>query len=243
MTASYGAFCTDHYVNLKLGLKLELTRSRDTVLSLFERVRRQYPGMSEFRKYTDELALESPTGDAPHRWLAVRASSVRSGVVNPSAALEAYRLHEMVLDVSPYFLDISPLDIDYVEVLYGFDIAAGGNHDAVVAETLLGGSPLAGLFDLGQGMPIDCQPLVGLTLGDGTEAFFEVRTRPDEQRGDRRGEPISVYLTLRRAGPINELKELGRRFREMTERGEELVERGVLPVLVNPIRNGIVPGL
>jgi len=243
MTESYGALCTDHYVNLKLGLKLELPRSRDTVLSLFERVRRQYPGMSEFRKYTDELALESPTNGSPHRWLAVRASSVRAGVVNPSASTEAYRLLEMVLDVSPYFLDISPLDVDYVEVLYGFDIAAGGNHDAIVAETLLGGSPIAGLFDLGNGSPIDCQPLVGLTLGDGTEAFFEVRTRPDENRTDRRGEPISVYLTLRRRGPIDELKQLAPMFRDMTSVGEELVDRGVLPVLVNPIRDGIVPGM
>ncbi len=243
MTSSYGAFCTDHYVNIKLGLKLELSRSRDTVLSLFERVRRQYPGMSEFRKYTDELALESPTSESPHRWLAVRSSSVRAGVVNPVVSTDAYRLHEMVLDVSPYFLDISPLDVDFVEVLYGFDIAAGGNHDAIVAETLLGGSQLSGLFELGQGLPIDCQPLVGLTLGDGTEAFFEVRTRPDENRSERRGEPISVYLTLRRSGPINELKQLGVQFREMTEHGEELVERGVIPVLLNPIRDGIVPGM
>lgn len=243
MTASYSAFCTDHYLNLKLGLKLELSRSRDTVLSLFERVRRQYPGMSEFRKYSDELALESPTSESPHRWLAVRSSSVRAGVVNPVVAADAYRLHDMVLDVAPYFLDISPLDVDFVEVLFGFDIEAGGNHDAIVAETLLGGSALAGLFDLGEGLPIDCQPLVGLTLGDGTEAFFEVRTRPEESRSDRRGEPISVYLTLRRSGPIEELKQLGARFREMTEHGEALVERGVIPVLLNPIRDGIVPGM
>lgn len=243
MTASYGAFCTDHYVNLKLGLKLELPQNRDTVLSLFERMRRQYPGMSEFRKYKDELALESPARDTPHRWVAVRSSSLRSGVVNPTVACDAYRLHESVLEVSPYFLSISPLDVDFVEVLYGFDLAAGGNHDEIVAETLLGGSPLARLLELGDSRVIDCQPLVGVSLDDGTEAYFEVKTSPGESRRERGDEPISVYLTLRRHGPIDELKQLGRAFRAMTSHGEELVESQVLPMLVNPIRNGIVPGM
>lgn len=241
MTASYGAFCTDFYVNLKLGLKLELPKGRDTVLSLFERVRRQYPGMSEFRKYKEELALESPASATPHRWIAVRSSSVRAGVVNPAAAAEAYRLHRMVLDVSPYFLSISPLDVEFVEVLYGFDIAAGGNQDSVVAETLLGGSPLASLLDLASGRPIDCQPVLGFALDDGAEAYFEVKTRP--ATGERAGdEPISVYLTLRRHGPVDELKQLGDLFDKLAARGEDLVETRVLPTLVTPIRNGIIPG-
>lgn len=243
MTANYGAFCTDHYVNCKLGLKLELTRTRETVLALFERVRRQYPGMSEFRKYNDELALESPASESPHRWVAVRTSSVRAGVVNPGSPADAYRLHQMVLDVSPYFLDISPLDIDYVEVLYGFDLAAGGNHDSIVAETLLEGSPLAQLLDLGGGRATDCQPVLGLTMNDGTEVYFEVRTRAEDGRADRRTEPISVYCTLRRPGPVDDLKRLGPIFQVLTARGEELVESAALPLLVNPLRNSIVPGL
>lgn len=243
MTASYGAFCTDHYVNLKLGLKLELDRGRDAVLSLFERLRRQYPGMTEFRKYTDELALESPTRESPHRWVAVRTSSVRSGVVNPGSTEEAYRLHETVLEVSPYFLTISPLDIEYIELLYGFDLAAGGNHDEIVADALLGGSPLARLLEGAQGRPIDCQPLVGVSLLDGTEAYFEVRTRPAESRRERREEPISVYLTLRRAGPVDDLRQLRETLRTLSVHGEELVETRLLPVVLTPIRNSIVPGL
>jgi hypothetical protein len=243
MTASYGALCTDHYVNLKLGLKLELSQGRDTVLSLFERVRRQYPGMTEFRKYKDELALESPARDTPHRWVAVRSNSVRAGVVNPDVSCDAYRLHETLLEVSPYYLSISPLDVDFVEVLYGFDLAAGGNHDEIVAETLLGGSPLAQLFEPEEGRPIDCQPMVGVSLEDGTEAFFEVRTRPTENRRERGDEPISVYLTLRRHGPIDELQQLGHHFKVLTAHGEELVETRVLPMLVNPLREAIVPGI
>lgn len=243
MSAHYGAFCTDHYVNLKLGLKLELAQGRETVLSLFERIRRQYPGMTEFRKYKDELALESPTQETPHRWVAVRSGSVRSGVVNPGESCEANRLHETVLEVSPYYLSISPLDVDFVEVLFGFDIAAGGNHDELVADTLFGGSLLAGLFEAGEGRAIDCQPVIGIALTDNTEAYFEVKTRAAAGRRGQGDEPISVYLTLRKHGPIDDLKELAGVFQGLVAHGEELVESLVLPILVNPIRNGIVPGM
>ncbi len=37
MTSSYRALCTDFYVNLKLGLKLDLPRKREEVLEMFER--------------------------------------------------------------------------------------------------------------------------------------------------------------------------------------------------------------
>jgi len=57
MSESYKALCSDYYVNLKLQLKLELPRNRETVLDLFERVRKQFSSMSSFRRYKDELAL------------------------------------------------------------------------------------------------------------------------------------------------------------------------------------------
>jgi hypothetical protein len=85
--------------------------------------------------------------------------------------------------------------------------------------------------------------VVGVSLRDGTEAYFEVKTRAGEARRERTDEPISVYLTLRRHGPIDELKELSRTFKSLTAHGEELVETRVLPILVNPIRNGIVSGM
>ena len=34
MSESYRALCSDFYVNLKLGVKMELPRGRDTVLEL-----------------------------------------------------------------------------------------------------------------------------------------------------------------------------------------------------------------
>ena len=245
MSESYRALCSDFYVNLKLSVKMELPKGRDTVLELFERVRKQYPGMGTFRRYREELALESPQSDIPHRWVAVRSSNIRSGSVNAPGFEAAYGLHRLVLETAPYYLNISPLDVDYVELLYGFDLMASGNHDAIVFDALLAGSPLGRLIDPESSTPIDCQPLVGVSYGarSDVEVYFEVKTRAGSQAPprDREGQqdPISVYLTLRKFGAVQDLKDLPATLAKLQARGEELVESAVVPTLLVPLRDAI----
>lgn len=258
MAASYRALCSDFYINQKVSVKLDLPSSRETILDLFERVRHAFPSMASLKRYKDELALESPTDDEPHRWLAVRSSTIRSGAVNPSTFDEGYAIHKAVLDIAPYFLSISPLDIEYVELLYGFDLAASGNQDAIVAEALLEGSPLGELLDIDNATTIDFQPLLGLLLSpdgvrpeggrraaDGIEAHLEVKTRSGgaAARGDDTpGDPISVYATLRRYEPVTNLKAMPGVFRVLAEQAEHLIEHRVLPGLIAPLRRSIMLG-
>ncbi|HHN77854.1 MAG TPA: hypothetical protein ENK11_04155 [Phycisphaerales bacterium] len=250
MPMSYRALCSDFYINQKISVKLDLPRGRETILDLFERIRGAFPAMASFKRYRDELALESAQTDEPHRWLAVRASTIRSGTVNPDSFEDGYNLHRTVLEVAPYFLSISPLDIEYVELLFGFDIAASGNQDAIVADALLAGSPLGELLDVRHATTIDFQPLLGLLLHpehgepagqhrhDGIEAHFEVKTRSGGTDRDNHtaGEPISVYVTLRRYEPVTNLKALPAVFRSLAEHAEQLIEAHALPGLVTPIR-------
>lgn len=247
MSESYRALCSDFYVNLKLAVRMDLPRTRETVLDLFERVRRQFPHMNAFRKYKDELALESPQGEMPHRWLAVRANSVRSGVVNPGDTDEGYALHRHVLDVAPTYMSIPALDVDHVELLYGFDLAASGNHDAIVMDALIPGSPLAALLDIPNTTPVDCQPMVGLSLGKrgDTEVYFEVKTRNTSGSAPRDPdgpEPISIYTTIRKFGPFADTKDLPAAFAKLTKIGEDLIEHRVVPGLIVPIREAIASG-
>lgn len=271
MTTGYRALCSDFYINQKLSVKLDLPRNRETTLDLFERVRRQFPAMASFKRYRDELALESPLTEGPHRWLAIRAANIRSGVVNPETPETGYGLHRTVLEVAPYFLSISPLDVEFIELLYGFDIVAPGNQDSIVAEALLAGSPLAALLDVERAVPTDFQPLIGLIVASAnlgaplpgmeslaelnglsahTEVHFEVKTRSGQsahadsnpRESPEGAEPISVYLTLRRYEPVGELKGLTAVFDELTELGEGIVESRVLPHLVRPIREAVGRG-
>jgi hypothetical protein len=244
MAESYRALCSDFYINQKLSLKLDLPRERQTVLDLFDRVRRQYPAMSQFRRYKDEVALETEPGAEPNRWVAIRTNNIRSGAVNPGSLEDAYTLHGHVLDVAPFFLSISPLDVDFVELLYGFDIQTEHQQDEVVYEALLSGSPIARLLDVHDSRISDCQPLYGLFVreGDGeVEVNFEVKTR-SASRGGRADEPISIYLTLRRFGPVAEVRQLPDVLRQLTRLGEDLVDSRVVPYLVAPIREAAGSG-
>lgn len=246
MPDSLHALCSDFYVNQKLSVKMELPRSRETVLDLFERLRRDHPDMTALRRQREEVSLEAPQSARPHRWVALKQSSIRAGVVNPTTTEEAYGLHRTLLELTPFYLSVSPLDVDYLELLFGFDLAAAGNHDRIVADALLAGSPLANVFD---GAPasgvIECQPLVGASLDrDGqVEAHIEVKTRRPGPAADlSREEPISVYVTLRHFGRVTDPADLPARLDELAEHGERLCETSVAPALLAPLRETIATG-
>src|SRR5207244_9020672 len=98
MRNEYSAYAADFYINQRLNLKMDLSMRRDTVLSFFDRIRRDITSMDRFKRYTDELALESrPESDASEtsqQWVAVRKTSIRSGSVNPDSAEQGYKLHK-----------------------------------------------------------------------------------------------------------------------------------------------------
>lgn len=245
MPSTYRALCSDFYINSKLNVRMELPSNREPVLELFERTRRTYPAMNAFRRYKDELALESAPNANPHRWLAIKNASVRAGVVNPSTVEEMYSIHRTAMEISPYFLSISPLDIEYIELLYGFDLAASGNHDAIAANALLAGSPMAALIDAADINILDCQPTLGMKLTDdsGLEVHFEIKTRSrGKKEGEPTTEPISVYLTLRRYDPVTELSALNTQLDDLVKRGQNLVDEYALPNLLMPLREEIASG-
>jgi hypothetical protein len=270
MPSEYGAIAADFYINQRLNLKMDLPMRRDTVLALFDRIRRTLPGMDRFKRYEAELALESkPAGGASgagpgggQQWLAIRKTSVRSGSVNPESSEQAYGLHKLALEAAPYFLDISPLDVDHLEVLFGFDMPAAGNHDAIVFNALYAGSPLAALaeaaagseagavsprYGAAAGVPIDCQPVLGIALSDSLEqqAHIEIKTRTTVRQvksGEYREDPISIYLIVREYGPFNDTKDLLSVHERLTERGERLLNTCIVPKLLVPIRHAISAG-
>lgn len=245
MSNSLGALCTDFYVNQKIALKLDLPSRRETVLDIFDRVRRELPGMDQFRRYDDELALESPVEDAQYSWLALRRTSIRSGWVNPTLLERAYKLHQLILEVAPYFLSISPIDVSYIELVFGFDLEASTNRNAIVHDALLASSPLAAVVDPDQEAVLDAQPFIGFSLNHGCDlqAFVEVKTRTrssEVANGRYDDQPISVYLTVRRYGPLRSMDDFKSTFGMLAGHVERLAEQRVIPHIVVPIREAIL---
>src|SRR5688572_30790611 len=245
MSTSYGAICTDFYVNQKLSLKMDLPSGRETVLDMFDRVRRELPAMDRFRRYDGELALESPEQSSQYSWLALRRTNIRSGWVNPDSLDQAYKLHRLILDVAPYFLSISPIDVEFIELVFGFDLQADRNRNEVVFEALLADSPLAALVDMQSESVVESQPFIGFSLNGNCDlqAFVEIKTRTSTREiaaGRFEEEPISVYLTARQYGSLKTMEDFNKSFGTLAGHIERLAEDRVIPFVVRPIREAIM---
>lgn len=247
MATSFGALCTDFYIDQKLSLKLDLPSERETLLHLFDRIRKSEPTMKRFRRYDGELVLESAREDGEYKWLALRRSSVRTGCVNPQSMDDAYRLHRLILELAPYHLTISPLDIDYLELTFAFDLECQDNHDEIVFEALFRDTPVANLIEPLDGAVsrvLDVQPIFGMSLSESgdLQAIFEVKTRTKTRRGDDsryRDEPISLFLSVRQYGPVNVIEDLPQVFDLLRRYGEQLTTDRLVPDLLQPIARQI----
>jgi hypothetical protein len=251
---NFAALCHDFYVNQKLGLKLDLPDRREPILDMFDRLRREFPRLERFRRFDGELALETPELEREYAWVAMRQTSLRSGAVNPESLEDAYALHARVLEVAPYFLSISPLDIDYLELVFGFDFETDAPRDEIIFDALYADAPLGLLVDRQQDTVVDAQPSLSIAIsaaGDLT-ATFDVRSGPRQGFGPAGAgaaidvallgdpEPISVFLTVRKQGPVRTLEDLKTGFACLCGHAERLAEHRAIPHLVVPIRNAIL---
>lgn len=245
MTTSYGALCNDFYINQKLSLKMPLPSDRESLLHFFDRVRKGDPSMDQFRRFENELSLESARSkEMQYKWVAMRETSIRSGHVNPTSMAQGYVLHKLLLEMAPYHLSISPLDVDHLELTFGFDLECDGDQDSVVAEALFGDSPLAQIAQIDGGKLLNAQPMIGMSLskrGD-LQAYFDVKTRRRGKRGSTkssRSEPISIYMTVRQYGPINEVEDLPEVMSMLSHHAETLATDKVVPHMLTPIARAI----
>jgi hypothetical protein len=74
------------------------------------------------------------------------------------------------------------------------------------------------------------------------QAYFEVKTRTGARQirmGESTDDPISVYLTIRKYSPVDDIKDLVSTFEGMTVEAERLTESKVIPSLVMPLRDAI----
>jgi len=163
----YSGDADDFYVNVNLNTEMELPTNRDTVLHYFEQMKKAFPELRNFStRDNGDLVLEGDKEQGSYRWLAIEPRRLCSGQVNPATLADAYRQHELVLDLAPHLLTISLLDCEALDVMYGFDFTYDGNHDEVVAEALGVGAALEGLLETPGARIMNFEPSVTLTLDE-----------------------------------------------------------------------------
>ena len=149
--------------------------------------------------------------------------------MNPSSVEDVLAQHELVLELAPYMLSVSPLDCEALDLLFGFDFTYRGNQNQLVAEAL-GLSPALERFgEIPGATPINLEPSITLALDEDCRVqcriSVETRTNAYQVRtGDYPEEQLSVYLTARQYGSlgpgvtyVSALADLGRICQEMVD--------------------------
>ncbi len=245
MTHPYASFCEDFYINMRLGSQMTLPHNRETILHFFEQMQKGFPRMTKFRKSENsEFNLEEDRSEQSYRWMSVEAKRLSSGHVNPTDVEEALKLHKTLLTIAPHQLGLSPIEIDYLDVLFGFDLEFNGNHDEVISESLLADSPLNCLNDEPGARPVDFQPTVTVALSEDCrlQARIDVVTRTNSYQvrtGDYSDDVISVYLILRRYWGDRPKQPMEQMFEEMAVKADELCMTHIVPRVLKPISHAI----
>ena len=228
----YASLADDFYVNMNLATEMELPSSRETILQYFEQLQRRYPTMRKFYcRDKRDYVLEEDKEQGRYRWAAVETRRLCSGQVNPGSLEEAVTQHRLVLDMAPAFLSVSPLDCEALDVLFGFDFAFRGNHNALVAEAL-GVPPAFERFaDLPGAKVINCEP--SLTLAMDEDCRTQVRT------GDFNEEQLSVYVTARQYGSLEHDTTYVDALDRLARLAREVVDACVVEQILRPLARTI----
>ncbi len=243
---AFGSFCDQFQVASRLQLKLEVNPSRETLLHFFEQVRRAFPSMTRFRRrgggalVLDEQAAQGGL----RRAVRLSANALRFAVFEPPGPDACTQFASMVLGEAPLHLSLSPLDYDWLETMFRFDLEYAGNHDELVGEVLLAEHPfVAALADVSRRI-IELEPRIGVTLSDDgqTQAFLDIRGRTtieEVQSGDYEATALSVCLTLRRYWTPIGKDDLVKAHAGLVATGAQIAESRVLSSIVQPLAAAI----
>jgi hypothetical protein len=201
--------------------------------------------MSRFRKTDNgDFNLEEDRSGHAYRWFNLESKRLACGHVNPDTIDDALALHKMVLQQAPCQLGISPVEIDYLDVLFGFDLSFTGNHDEIIAESLYRDCPLTALAEEPGARAIDFQPSVTVALGEDCrlQARIDVITRTNSYQvrtGDYSDDVISIYLIVRRYWGDHPKEPLEDMFVQLAERAHSLCTTYVVPRILRPVSSAI----
>jgi hypothetical protein len=240
----YSSLCDDFGVYLYLNTKMPLPTNRETI-HFFDSLRKTYPTMTDFdARESGEHVLEEDREQGSYRWVSLEARRLCAGYVNPPDLDGVDALHEHVLEMAPYHLDLNPLDCEAVDVLFAFDFLYQGNHDEVVAEALGSNTPVENMLQMPGAKVINYEPSLMLALDDPCRLqcrlSIETRTNAYQVRtGNFPEAPISVYFTIRQYWGRQPFKTYVESYRNQRRVGQDVVDNHVIPAVVRPLAQTI----
>lgn len=242
----YGSLCDDFYINMNLSTEMELPSNRETVLSYFERVQRQYPSMRSFfsREKGDFVLEDDDKASGSYRWTTIEQRRICSGIVNPTSVEDAIGQHSLILDLSPAYLSVSPLDCEALDLLYGFDFTYRGNQNELIGEALGLSPALEKMLDVPGAGVINYEPSITLALDEQcrTQCRLSIETRTNAYQvrtGEYPEDQISVYFTARQYGSLAAGVTFPEALAKLQGHCEELIGQYVIENVLRPLQRAI----
>lgn len=241
----FSSLCDDFYVNMNLGTEMELPANRETVLHFFERMQKTYPTMRNFYcRERGDFVLEEDKDKGNYRWCTIEPRRVCSGQVNPDTVEGAIEQHQLVLELVPYTLSVSPLDCEALDLLFGFDFTYRGNHNQLVTEALGVAPSLERLVEVPGTTIINHEPSLTVALDEDCRTQFrlsiETRTNAYQVRtGDFPEEQLSVYATARQYGSLGPDKTFVETLERLTAVCYEMIDKHVIEHVLDPLAKAI----
>jgi hypothetical protein len=226
------------YVNTEL----DLPTQRDTILSFFERVQRHFPSMGCFyRGSENEYCLEESRKSGQYRWLVLEKDRIASGMANPTNIEEAYKQDRLILELIPYMLSVSHLDIDSLDLTFGMDFEYIGNHDELISEALFNTSVFSCFLEIPGVKPIGFSPIAVFSISNdfNTQVRISIESKTNvyqpQKHRHRSEEAISLSFTIRQYPPGEGKFDSLNSFDEQTLLIKELMDEKVVPNFVRPL--------
>jgi hypothetical protein len=231
----------EFFVNMNLQTSLALPTNRETLLQFYEAIQREFPSMTLLhQRESGESILEASREQDSYLWMELHNNRLTSGNFNPKDDASAYRLHHWLLEHSVYFLGIGGLDIELMELMFGFNLDYKGNRDEIVAQTLMGDSALGALAAETSTGCLECEPSMVIALDEGCylQARVSLETRSNNYQvrtGRYEEDPISVCLTVSRIPTPGKIMNIAESLTRQSEICEDLCRRVVIPKIIHPL--------
>lgn len=245
MSIDLSSFCDDFYVDMNLNTILDLPSERDTILSFFERIEKQFSSMNNLHRNNDEYSLEEDRSAGQYRWVSLESDRISAGAVNPASFEDAYALDRLILELAPYMLSVSHLDVCSLDVSFVMDFDYCGNHDDIIAEALFSSTVFGSLLEIPGASVVDLSPsiAIGLTEPKGMQCRLSIDSKTSSSQGQkqkqRSDDAISLIFTVSQFPQPKKVFDSQVSFRQLCLIAEELITEKVIPNFARPLMNTI----
>lgn len=245
MSISYNTFCDDFYIDMYVNTRFDIPNDRDSLLTFFERITKQFPSMTSLGRDNSGYSLEESEDSGYGRWTSIDIERIGAGIVNPENFNQAFELPKMVIDLMPYLLGVRSLDVDCIDLTFGMDFDYSGNHNEIIAEALFAGSPFGKIFDGRGAGALSLSPAVVVSLDDecSTRIRLTVDSRTEESEIRSRkfepDKPISLYMTARQYPSSGKGFDPKAAFNNLCQVAIDFMDEKVVPNFVVPLSSAI----